>query len=714
MKATQQRFGLCKKVLVLSLLAAFGTVYAQEDDDDAALQALKTPDSQFSLGLSVPSATGSGASLLNQYTGVKSNPSQQLLLDGDLIRRDDESGTWTRVLGRNLGLDDPEFQVTREKQGDWKLTGDYNAITRSDPRSITTSVQNAGSTTPTVNLANPAASVNLSTKREGVSLGGSKWITPDLLLEVDFKGETKNGARLSGTGVACYTPNNICAPGYAGFLGAVLMLPEPINSSIQQMEARLSYRHEALRLDGGYYLSLYSNQDSALTSTITGNLVNPNGSVLSTAGGLAGVLQQPLALEPSNQAQKLYVDGTYAFSPATRANFKLAYTNATQNAGFVVATAPAVPSSLNAAVNTTFAQAGLSTKATSQLSLLANLRYEDRADQTPVVVYANGLGNNPQSSTKWNGKLEANYQINPNYRATVGMDYDDVHRARPALSGLLTSPTPLVDPSLAGLRDEVWESTYRADLRRAMSDTLNGSVGLATSSRQGSSWFNPTTGFPTLVAAAGGTVPTTMEDRQRNVAKLAADWNPSKALSLQFMLQTGTDSYSGPVAQGMQDSGVQNYGVDAAWALNSKWSLTGYWNHSEQVLHVNKAAAYMAELGNVDDSISLGVVGKISPKYEVGASVAYTNDDNRYLLGAGNAQLPNITFNSTLVRLYTKYALDKNSDIRLDVSDQRVSFNDWAWSNGATSFSYSDASTVGLQPVQEVTFIGVTYVVRMK
>ena len=62
MKATQQRFGLCKKVRVLSLLAAFGTVYAQEDDDDAALQALKTPDSQFSLGLSVPSATGSGAS----------------------------------------------------------------------------------------------------------------------------------------------------------------------------------------------------------------------------------------------------------------------------------------------------------------------------------------------------------------------------------------------------------------------------------------------------------------------------------------------------------------------------------------------------------------------------------------------------------------------------------------------------------------------------
>lgn len=741
MKTAKKPFGLSQKILVLSLLAAFGP--ANAEDEDEALLELAKPDSTVSVGLGAVSGNSQDKSIYGQYNGLR-NKSANLVLDVDIKKRDDASGTWTLFQGRNLGLENREFDATYQKQGNWKLSAGYNAITRYDPFTINTGLLNAGTTTPSVGLITygSGTDLNLSTKREGISLGGGKWITPNLLFELDFKNEKKEGSRLYGRGIACgaYSSEyNVCgaAPGTAALLasttGAMLLLPEPINSTIRQVDAKLSYSIKGLRLNGGYYGSFFTNENGSLNPRVNGNLSNPDGSLLNTGAApgnsLLGFLQQPMALPPDNQAHKFYVAGSYAFTPTTRANFKYAYTRATQNANFAdmgLTGAPAGVNSLDGLVNNTLAQFGLTARPMPKLSLLANVRYEDKEDKTPIASYIvtgpGSLGgttytNHQNSSKKLNGKLEASYLLPKNYRATLGVDYQSVKRDRPV-------STALID-GLSALREDTRELGYRAELRRSMSETLNASVGYVHSKRDGSSWLSlaPGAGFPavsdTAIYNPYGAFPTTLEDRQRDKFKVSADWTPIEDLSVQLMLEDGKDSYTAPTEQGLRDTGVSSYGVDAAWKLSDKWKITGYWDHGNQTLHVNQAG-YLAELKNVNNSMAIGFVGNPSGKYEVGAKLSYMNDSNRYqqslssgaaLVGGG---LPDVEYRVTMLKLYSKYALEKNADIRFDLVHQRARLNQWTWGNNGTPFVYSDNSSVSLQPNQSVTFIGVTYTYKMK
>ena len=96
------------------------------------------------------------------------------------------------------------------------------------------------------------------------------------------------------------------------------------------------------------------------------------------------------------------------------------------------------------------------------------------------------------------------------------------------------------------------------------------------------------------------------------------------------------------------------------------------------------------------------------------------NDRNRYLptqtsgaapLGGG---LTDVNFRLASLKLFGKYALEKNADLRLDVVHQVANLGEWTWSNNGTAFAYSDNSTVSMQPNQEVTFIGVSYIYKLK
>jgi len=740
MKTTKKTFRLSQKVMVLSLLAVFGPAHA-DDDEDAALAALAKPDSTVSAGLG---AASGDKSLYGQYNGLR-NDGAKLLFDVDINKRDDASGTWTLLQGRNLGLDDRDLSASYLKQGDWRISADYSALTHRDPRTINTGLLNAGSTTPGIGLlAIPGSGtdLNLSTKREGVSVGGGKWITPHLLFELNFKNEDKDGARLSGRGIACgafSSVYNVCgaAPGTAALLasttGAMLFLPEPINSTTKQIDAKLSYSNKNLRLNGGYYGSFFTNGYGSLNPGMSGNLSNPNGSVLDTGvvpgASLLAFMQQPIALPPDNQAHKLYLDGNYAFTPTTRATFRYAYTHATQNAdyaGMGLTGAPAGVSNLDGVVNNSLAQFGVTARPIAKLSLLGNVRYEDKEDETPIALYtvtgaspsgATTFTNSQSSSRKLNGKLEASYSLPDNYRGTLGLDYQSAHRDRPV-------STTLID-GLSGLREDTHELGYRAELRRSMSETINATVSFVHTKRDGSSWLSltPGAGFPAVSDAAifnaNGAFPTTLEDRTRDKVKAMADWTPLAALSLQFTLEDGKDSYTAPTEQGLRDTDVKAYGLDAVWTLSDKWKFTAYWNQNKQTLHVNQAG-YLAELANSNDSASLGVIGKPSAKYDVGASLSYMNDRNRYQqsLGSGAALvgggLPNINYRVTALKLFGKYALDKNADVRLDLLHQRAKLDDWTWASNGTPFVYSDNTSVSLQPSQNVTFIGISYIYKFQ
>jgi hypothetical protein len=74
--------------------------------------------------------------------------------------------------------------------------------------------------------------------------------------------------------------------------------------------------------------------------------------------------------------------------------------------------------------------------------------------------------------------------------------------------------------------------------------------------------------------------------------------------------------------------------------------------------------------------------------------------------------LPDVSYKSTTLNLYGNYALRKNADIRVSLIHQRAELKEWSWVNNGTSFVYQDGTTVGMNPDQSVTFLGVSYIYK--
>jgi hypothetical protein len=76
---------------------------------------------------------------------------------------------------------------------------------------------------------------------------------------------------------------------------------------------------------------------------------------------------------------------------------------------------------------------GVTSRPIPKLSLLADWRYEDKDDQTPIAYYnfvsaAASYTNRRLPSRKDGGKLQASWQFSSAYRATVGADYEAIDR----------------------------------------------------------------------------------------------------------------------------------------------------------------------------------------------------------------------------------------------------------------------------------------------
>jgi MtrB/PioB family decaheme-associated outer membrane protein len=640
------------------------------------------------------------------------------------------------------------------RQGDWKIGLDYSELVHREIRTINTSEVGAGTTTPVVTrLATPGtgSDVNLEMKRQRTGIDLDKWVSSAFQVQFSFKNEDKDGARLWGRGYDCAASVCSTTQNATNQRWGVLMLPEPVNSNIKQIEAKLNYVTPKLGLTGGYYGSLYTNYNGSLQPTVTAPLNGPTGLPVATVGAL-GVLNTPMALPPDNQAHQLYVAGNYAFTQTTHSNFKLAYTHATQDENFGGAGlfgAPAGVTSLNGKVDTTLAQIGLSARPMPKLSLNGNVRYEDRVDKTPQYLYSVETGGTPSIPRFWmndqdsrkrlDAKLEASYLLPGNTRATLGVNYNSIDRELPTATSVLIA-------GMSGLRDKNSEWGYTAELRRSVSDTLTGALSYGQSRREGSNWWDTCspTAFPTNLACGttgftyGNTYPDAqiwartaiypymMEDRTRQKVKMSADWAATDRLGVQFIAENSFDHYGSPTTKGLRDGRMLLYSVDASYILSDAWKLTAYASRGDQVTRVDHSTAYLGDLGDVNDAIGIGLVGKPSGRYEFGGNISYITDTNTYGTMADSGasvananqiaayQLPDVVYRETRLNLYGKYSLDKHSDIRLDFVYADYYFTEWAWGAAGVPFTYQDNTTVSIDPKQHVAYIGARYIYRMR
>jgi MtrB/PioB family decaheme-associated outer membrane protein len=663
-----------------ALLAVFGSAGAAETETTSLVT---KPESTISLGAGYVDSNGAR---FGQYTGMHKNGGYGLL-DADIVTRNDTTGTWLKFNGRNLGLDNRELRFEHNRQGDWGYYLDFSQTPRYEPFTVNTAVTGIG----TANLRIPTVSTGgtptqLKTKREAIGLGFSKWVVGGFDLQVRFRTEDKDGARLF-------------ARGTTGGAGRFEFAPEPIHSTTRQLEATFGYTGQQLQLSGGYYGTTYNNKNTALNFT----------------GGNADLSTfTPMGLPPDNQSHQLHLAGGYNFTPTTRGNFKVAYTRASQNDSFILPAAAGVGrTDLGGQVNTTLVQMGLSARPLPKLSLLANLRYEDRDDQTPIVRYFTGAtatstfngDNEPRSIKRTSGKLEASYQLPMSFRLTGGVDYEEKKRN--------SSPVRIVTQ-----RDRTDETSYRIELRRSMSDTVTGALAYVHSDRGGSAFS--TTVLNNGTVGSNLIAPIHLADRKRDKVRLSVNWNPTEQFGLQFMLDDARDDYSARQALGLgpQKGKAQNYAIDAAYTFSEALQATAWASHNNNRMNQKTAVSaaagqiWAAALQNRGDAFGLGLRGKPIPLLEIGADLSHSDITDKYqqqaVTGDARTSLPEVSTKLTSLKIFGKYAIQKNAGVRLDYIYDRFHTNDWTWTN----FTYTDGTRLIQDPNQKVHFIGVSYFYR--
>lgn len=708
-----------RTALSAALLAAFGPALA----DDAEIAQLIKPDSSVSAGIGYWSGDRPQQGI---FDGMRESGAYGLL-DVDIVKRDDVTGSWFKLYGSDLGLDNREIRGEYQRQGDFGGFLEYGRTTRDNPFTINTGLQGIGTTNLTVGTTLGSFTkrdVELGTTRELTRLGGFKNLLPGLDFKIDFRNEDKTGTRQWGWG------------------SAALFSVEPIDSTTRQLELMLQYSGERLQLSGGYFGTTYDNHNTQVLERLSGVTGGTNAGFNSVT---------PLSLPLSSQAHQIFLDGGYTFTPTTRGTFKLAYTRATQDENLpsytlTGANAPFVnaPSHLDGRIDTTLMQLGLSSRPMPKLSITANLRYYDVSDKTPLAGYvgSNTTGiatvfNTPHSFTTTSGKLEATYRLPLNFNVTGGVDYSDQDRSYPTV-GTLYVP----------FRSDVKEITYRAQLRRLLADSLNGTLAYLRSDRDGSSYI-----------AANGTLPYSNQinpihiaDRKRDKWRAALDWEPLDKLSLQFRVDYSQDKYpENGRPYGLRDGSAQLYAVDASYAFSEDWQLSAWYSYDltkARQLGFRQAgtgaanAIKDAHLKDVGDSIGINLRGKLSAKLEASVGLDWFSSTSSYpqdlaLLGAGTAYptgttgpLPDIENSLLRLKLDANYALDKSSDLSFSLIHERWRTDDWTWNfaNG-TPFTYFtgnitctgcstnpvgvvDGTTVTAKQKQVSNFIGIRYIYK--
>lgn len=701
-KQTQHVFRLsCLATVLAGIYGSAGAQVWPEDRADAIAKAAVV-NSEISLGAGYVSHDNRR---FGQYSGLR-DAGLYGLIDLSLVSLNKESGTWTKLYGRNLGLDNRELLLDIERQGNWRYFVGFNQGVRYEPYVVNTALTGIGTTQQTVGTAGGKRPVDLEMTRDQLSAGFDQTFGGNNGFRLRYTHEDKQGARLYGRGsTAAGSPT----PTFLEFL------TEPISRSTQTLEASMSHTGKTLQVSGGYYGTLFVNHAERLDVV---------GGAAALSGGATPFT--PMSMPLSNDSHQVFLTGGYNVTQRTRATFKTSRTIARQNENFIAAGAPlaGAPTSLNGRVDTTLGYLDLSSFEFDRLDLQANVRYEDRDDKTPLAQYltaaapnANLAGTNgfnkPRSWRSLKSKLEAGYQLPMGFKMVGGWELDQQKRNVP-------EPYRRVD-----FRAETDEATSRLELKRMLAESVSGSVAYSRAKRTGSDYVADTFDMSSTSAGiqpSAAVNPLIWADRERATWKSSIDWSPLDELSLHASYEHSDDQYSGR-AMGPREGKRGFYSVDASYALSDRWQaslwVTQEDTHARQSTQVNPTLAstqvWQANLRQLGQGVGAGLRGKLRSGIELGADVSHHRDEAEQHMTAltGNAinSLPDYYYALTEVRAFTNYPIAADSGVRLDYVYHDWRTNDWTWE----SWQYStDQTTLTQDTVQRTHFVGASYYLRWR
>jgi len=747
MSKTPKTFRLT--VVAAAMTAVSGAALAL-DDEDPDVKALIKPESRVSVGAGNWS---NDRPRQGMYDGMK-NSGAFGLVDADIIKRDEATGTWYRFNAGNLGLDTRAIKGEFLRQGNIGAALEYNRITRFDPNTYHTNLQGTGTTrliqdnaygSTAADLANGTGrfapqtqALKLGTTRQQINGSFYKSLMPGLELNATFKNEEKDGTRNWSRGGSAM-----------GFFAV-----EPIDSTTRQLDASLSYASEKFQLKGGYYGSWYQNNTSKLMR------IGPASMNTAVNDNTATFLSLPL----DNQAHQLYLNGGYNFTKSTRGTVKLEYSRAMQNdhnPSTDIANLSNVnpPSSLHAKVDTTLIQVGLNSRVTQDLTLGGSLRYYNKNDKTPIFNYIVDETLNPNTGLPYptypyvrgsyktiGGKVEGVYRLNNGFSLAGGLEAKRQTRPAPVYADGTEKE------GVVPFRDKLNETTARLELRRSMTETLNGNLSWIHARRSGSDYtlmehntFLLGSSTPSVCVVDNVTCfnmadklnPMSVADRTRDKLRMAVDWDPMHKLSLQFVAEYGRDKYGGQNAYGLEKGATQTYSVDASWTPNDKFSLNLWYGYDKNTAKqtgflVGSTDVRRYDLQDGANSLGVGVKWTAMPRLRTGVNLEWSRSVGKYntvawnrtsgaptnggvAATAGTTALPSIANQIIRLKLFVQYIINKQSDLRFDFIHERWKTNDWSWQyNDGSPFRMNDGTYVTAKPKQISNFVGIRYIYKFQ
>jgi MtrB/PioB family decaheme-associated outer membrane protein len=430
---------------------------------------------------------------------------------------------------------------------------------------------------------------------------------------------------------------------------------------------------------------------------------------------------------------------------------KLSYAKATQNEtlptwglGGINARFIGAPSKLDGRIDTTTMELGLNSRPIKNLSIVASLRYNDVDDKTPLAGFVGNnttgaitVHNTPHSIKTHSGKLEGTYRLPDGISLVAGFDVKRQDRSVPLFESERFVP----------FRTKLDEDTYRIQLRKSMSETVNGTVAYLHSKRDGSSYL-ATEHFPSDLIN-----PLHIADRQRDKWRASVDWTPINNLSLQGTVEDSRDDYGTSASRpyGLTDGNASMYSIDATYVIKDTWSVSTWFAHDKTAAkQLGARWDRVTERYEIDkehrlrdqgDSFGVGVRGNVSSKFKMGAEYQRTRNTSDYRnseitngIGAGltpavgappttarnGEALPDIENKLDRFTLFAEYSLNKQGDIRVDLIHERWRTDDWTWmmlpATGLTAFVYAapDGTSVMAKQRQSATFIGARYIYKFQ
>jgi len=359
-----------------------------------------------------------------RYNGLQK---QGAFFIGDIkIREFDEDGRFWSIRGTNLGLESRYLRLEGGEQGSHKFFLEYDELPNYKNNTVQTPFTGIGSN----NLTLPSGfDINnmelnrfeLETRRRRATVGAMLVPKQHWQFDIDFSHENKEGVDATGAAIAS---------GKSQIMGntTTSLLPEPIDQDTDIVNATLSYAGDGGQLDFKYHMSLFSNNINSLSWQDPFNPV--------AAGSMS--------LAPDNEFHQLSLTGGYTLPYKSRLTGLISIGRMTQNQDFLpytintAATPGGLPrNSLNGEVWLTNAQLKLTSRPVSRLRLNAELRYNERDNQTPVDTYnyivldslaGAAVQNRPYSYRNNRIKLDANYRFNAITSLLGGYKYNEMKR----------------------------------------------------------------------------------------------------------------------------------------------------------------------------------------------------------------------------------------------------------------------------------------------